>query len=308
MVRRFPCASPSAQVKSVMTQNRTTEADCGSVQAQPPVRARDECAMLIDTNTCFGTTPTRRVPYADVVARARTFDEPGPADPTVQDVDWSLENLMRILEGHHVTQALTYSLRGKLCDAAAGNDETWQAASRHGQLVPVATLDPRRDVAWREEIDRCLGRGFRIFRFFPDAQGWSISALPFVRIAEALSEHEVTVMLPAGGWGQQTAMAQMLCPLGLKVVAIGASFGVVAETIQVAAEYAGFFCETSAMCTAGMVETVAHRAGAHKLVFGSNSPEFSFEAPYNLVAAADISRADRDRILGLNAAERLLGM
>ncbi|MGC9316798.1 MAG: amidohydrolase family protein [Armatimonadota bacterium] len=263
--------------------------------------------MLIDTNTCFGTTPTRRVAYADVVTGARMFDEPGPADPTFQDVDWSLENLMRIVDRHHVARALTYSLRGKLYDAAAGNEETWQAARQHDRLVPVATLDPRRDLRWREEIDRCLDRGFRIFRFFPDAQGWTISALPFVRIAEALSAHDVTVMLPAGGWGQQTAMARMLCPMGLTVVATGATFGVVAESIQVAAEHTGFFCETSAMCTGGMIETVARRAGAHTLVFGSRSPEFSFEAPYNLVAAADISQTDRDRILGLNAAEHLLG-
>ncbi len=263
--------------------------------------------MLIDINTCFGATPTRRVAYANVVTRARMFDEPGPADPTTQDVDWSPDNLLAILDRHHVTRALTCSLRGKLYDTVAGNEETWQTARRHPRLVPVATLDPRRDLAWRDEIERCLDRGFRLFRFFPDAQGWSIGALPFLRIAEALAAHSVTVMLPAGGWGQQTAMARMLCPLGLKVVAMGALFGVVAESIQVAAEYERFFCDTSAMCTGGMVETVARAVGAGKLLFGSNSPEFCFEAPYNLVASADIPEADRERILGLNALQHLLG-
>ncbi len=262
--------------------------------------------MLIDVNTCFGVMPTRRVAYADVVRRARMVDGPAPADPTTQEIDWSLDNLRRILDRHHVARAFTFSLRGMLYDTHAGNDETWAAARLDERLVPVATLDPRRDLAWRDEVRRCIDRGARVFRFFPDRQGWSLGALPFRQIAEALAEHRVAVMLPAGRWGEQTAMAQMLCPLGLTVVAIGAIFDVVAESIAVAAEHDGFLCETSAMCTGGMVETAVEKMGAEKLVFGSNSPEFSFEAPLNLVASAAITAAERARILGRNALERLL--
>ncbi|MGD9496663.1 MAG: amidohydrolase family protein [Armatimonadota bacterium] len=263
--------------------------------------------MLIDVNTCFGAAPTRRVSYAAAVARARTVDEPGPADPTSQDVDWSLDNLLAILDGHEVDRALTWSLRGKLYDPVAGNDETWQAARRHPQLVPVATLDPRRGPAWRDELARCIDRGMRIFRFFPDAQGWSLGALPFPRIAEALAGHNATVMLPAGGAGQQTAAARMLCPLGLTVVAVGATFSAVAESMAVMAEHERFLCETSAMCTAGAVETVVGAVGAGQLLFGSNSPEFAFEAPLNLVTRAEISAADQQCVLGGNALEYLLG-
>jgi len=263
--------------------------------------------MLIDVNTCFGVMPTRRVAYADVVTRARMVDDPRPADPTAQEIDWSLDNLRRILDRHEVTRALTCSLRGKLYDTVGGNDETFAAARLDERLVPVATLDPCKDLAWRDEISRSIDRGARLFRFFPGAQGWAIGALPFRHIAEVLAEHGVAVMLPAGGWGQQTAMAQMLCPLGLTVVAVGATFGVVAESIAVAAEHGRFLCETSAMCVGGMVETVVEAAGAGTLVFGSNSPEFSFEAPLGLVTRATISEGERERILGLNALELLLG-
>lgn len=263
--------------------------------------------MLIDVNTCFGAMPTRRVSYAATVARARMTDDPGPVDPTVQDVDWSLDNLLAILDGHEVTRALTWSLRGKLYDPGAGNEETWQAAKRHRQLVPVATLDQRRGPGWREELARCLDRGMRIFRLFPEAQGWSIGDLPFRRIAEALAGHAAIVMLPAGGPGQQTAMAQALCPLGLTVVAMGATFAAVAESMAVMAEHRRFLCETSAMCTGGAVEIVVDTVGAGQLLFGSNSPEFAFEAPWNLVTRAQISAVDRERILGGNAVKHLLG-
>lgn len=263
--------------------------------------------MLIDANTCFGAAPTRRVSYAAAVTHARTMDEPGPADPTVQDIDWSLDNLLAILDRHEVDRALTWSLRGKLYDPVAGNEETWRAARRHARLVPVATLDPRRGPGWRAELARCIDRGMRVLRLFPDEQGWSLGALPFPRIAEALAEHAATVMLPAGGPGQQTGMARMLCPLGLTVIAVGATFSGVAESIAVMAEHERFFCETSAMCTAGAVEAVVAAVGAGQLLFGSNSSEFAFEAPRNLVARADIPAGDRERILGGNALALLGG-
>lgn len=263
--------------------------------------------MLIDINTCFGSSPIRRVAYARVVDRARTFTDPTPADPTVQEIDWSLDNLLRILDRHEVDRAFTYSLLGKVYDPVAGNDETWRAAQQHPQLVPVATLNPARDVVWRDELQRCIDRGFRVFRFFPGEQEWSISGLPFPRIAEALAEHKVTVMLPACGWGQQTAMARMLCPLGLKVIAMSDTFAAIPESAAVLGESTGFFCETSGMCGGGSIETIVGAVGADGLLFGSNSPEYCFEAPYNLVARAKVAQADRDKILGLNALRLLDG-
>ena len=262
--------------------------------------------MLIDISTCFGKSPQRRVRHADAVTNARMFDEPGPVRPTTQDVDWSLDNLLTVLDRHQVTRALTYSLRGKRYDFVTGNDETCQAAREHPQLVPVATIDPRRHFGCREEVRRCIDRGFGVFRFFPDEQGWSISSLPFLNICEQLAEHRVAVMLPAGGWGQQTAIANLICPFGFTTVAMAATFGVVAESIAVARQCHNLLCDTSAMCASGAVEAMVAEAGAAKLLFGSNSPEFYFQAAHNLVAEAQISDADRDAILGQNALRHLL--
>ncbi len=261
--------------------------------------------MLIDINTTFGKSPTKRVSYADFVTSARMFDEPALAHPTAQEVDWSLDNLLAILDKHQVDCALTYSRRGKLYDFVTGNDETWQAAQDHPQLVPVATIDPRRHFGCLTELERCIDRGFRAFRFFPDEQGWSISALPFLKICEELAAHEVTVMLPAGSWGQQTAIGQLICPFGFNVVATGATFTVVAESIAVAAEYDNFFCETSLIHTAETIPGMVAELGAGKLMFGSNSPESYFQAAYNLVAAAQLSDADKRAILGENALRHL---
>ncbi len=263
--------------------------------------------MLIDINTTFGKSPTKRVVYAETVTAAGMFNEPALAHPTTQEVDWSLDNLLHILEKHEVSWALTYSLRGKLYDFITGNDETWQAAQQHSQLIPVATIDPRRHFGCPEEIQRCIGRGFKIFRFFPDEQKWSLSSLPFLKIAEELADYDVTVILPAGDWGQQTLIGKLICPFGFNVVVIGAAFDILAETIAVAGEYDNFFCETSLMHTGDAIPALVSQVGADKLMFGSNAPESYFAAAYNLVVAAELSGAEREEILGANAA-RCLGL
>ncbi len=256
--------------------------------------------MLIDISTCFGKSPKKRLRYANGVTGMRMFGEPGP--PTTQEIDWSLDNLLAVLDKHQVDRALTYSLRGKMYDFVDGNEETWQAGQNHPQLIPVATIDPQRYFGCREEIQRCVDRGFRIFRFFPDEQGWSISALPFLKICEELAEHDVAVMLPAGG---QTTIGTVICPFGFNVVAIGAGYANVTESIVVAAEYENFFCETSLIHTADTISAMVAEIGAHQLVFGSNSPESYFEAAYNLVADAQLSAAHKDAILGGNARQYL---
>ncbi len=257
--------------------------------------------MLVDINTCFGTSPKQRVRYAEGVTAARMFDEPGPVVPTTQEVDWSLDNLLRIIDEQHIDLALTYNLRGKLYEFVTGNHETWRAAQTHPQLVPIATIDPCRHFDCLEEVDRCADRGFRIFRFFPDEQEWAIDSLPFLHICEALAEYGLAIMLPAGGWGQQSRIAELLCPLGVPVVAIGSTFTVVAESIAVAAAYDNFFCDTSAIHTVASIEGFAQAAGAHKLMFGSNSPESYFESAHNLVDVAQVRDQEKSGIFGENA-------
>jgi len=257
--------------------------------------------MLVDINTCFGTSPKKRVRYADGVTAARMFDEPGRVVPTTQEVDWSLDNLLGIIDQHHVDLALTYSLRGKLYDFVTGNDETWRAAQTRPQLVPIATIDPRRHFGCLEEVERCADRGFRICRFFPDEQGWALDSLPFLHICEALAEYELAIMLPTGGWGQQSRIAELLCPFGVPVVALGATFTVVAESIAVAAAYDNFFCDTSAIHTVESIEGFAQAAGAHKLMFGSNSPASYFESAYDLVEVAQTPDQEKSRVFGGNA-------
>ncbi|MFO7946458.1 MAG: amidohydrolase family protein [Armatimonadota bacterium] len=259
---------------------------------------------IVDINTCFGTSPTRRVQYAEVVTAARHFDDPANARPTFQDIDWSLEHLQAVLKRHAVDYALTYSMRGKLYDFVAGNSETHQVTQTDERLVPAATIDPRRHFDCLEEVERCLEMGMKVFRFFPEQQGWTPDGLPFLRLCEELAPHDAAVMLPAGSWGNQSTIARRLADMDINVIIAGATFAAIAESMSLA-DYANIFWETSAMHPVQAIESMVSEAGAERLLFGSNSPEWSFEAASNLLQVADITESDRAAIIGGNAIELL---
>lgn len=261
--------------------------------------------MNVDVNTCFGRMPTRRVRYADFVTAARMFDDPAGASPTTQDVDWSLDNLLWLIERHEVDLALTYSLRGKLYDFVAGNHETWLAVRNHPQLVAVATIDPRRHFDCLHEVERCADRGFRVCRFFPDEQGWPVDNLAFLRVCDVVAEAQMGIMLAAGHWGRQSLIARRLCPLGVPVVVTGATFTTVAESMAVVSEYANFFCETSAMHMTDSIEGFVEQIGYGKLMFGSNSPESCFDSALGLIRSARLTESERRAIMWQNAIRHL---
>ncbi|HCU37343.1 MAG TPA: hypothetical protein DGT21_18495 [Armatimonadetes bacterium] len=262
--------------------------------------------MLIDINTCFGASPQRRVRKALHVQSARMCRPRPGLEPTTQDVDWSLDNLIRIMDEHGVNRACAYSLRGKLYDFVSGNDETLRASQLDPRIEPVATIDPRRHFGCLEEIERCVDNGFRLFRFFPDEQGWSVRSLPFMTICEELAQYPVAIMVPAGGWGDQTFLAERLCDFGFPIVAMEASFGQGAETAALTERYETFYADTSALNTADTIEAFVRHAGAARLLFGSDSPEMYFESAYRLVEVARIEPEQRDMILGGNALKQLL--
>lgn len=227
--------------------------------------------------------------------------------PTTQDVDWSLNSLLRVLDAHHITQALTYSLRGKFYDFVSGNTETMRAAEMHPNITGVATIDPRRYFGCEEEVERCVDMGFHVFRFFPDEQGWSIASLPFLRLCERMAEHQVAVLMPAGSWGEQTRMARLLEPFGFPVVAIGATFDVIAESIAVAARNEHFYVETSQMHIVDSISGFVREVGATKLMFGSAAPERSFASAYGLVSGAMLNDDSSSQVFAGNARKVLLG-
>ncbi len=236
--------------------------------------------MLIDVNTCFGKNPKQRV-------------------------DWSPEVLVAELQAKGIHRALTCSLRGVEYDFLSGNDETWEVCRRHECLIPVATIDPRRHFGCLDEVERCAERGFRVVRFCPQRQGWSINSQPFFNICEAVAEHRLAAMLPAGPPGHQTLIGKLISPFGFSIVIMGAGYGAHAETYAVTSAYENVFCDTQLFNTPGSIEGLAFVAGAHKLMYGSGLLERYAGPSYTMLQNVALSDDDRAAIFGGNAMQSL---
>jgi predicted TIM-barrel fold metal-dependent hydrolase len=236
--------------------------------------------VLIDVNTCFGKNPKQRV-------------------------DWSPEVLVGELETKGIDRALACSLRGVEYDFVSGNEETLEICSQHECLIPVATIDPRRHFGCLDEVERCAERGFRVVRFFPQRQGWSINSRPFFNICEAVAEYGLAALLPAGPPGHQSLIGELIAPFGFNIVILGAGYGAHAETYAVTSAYENVFCDTQLFNTPGSIEGLAFVSGAHKLMYGSGLLERYSGPSYTMLQNASLSEDDRWAIFGGNAMEYL---
>ncbi len=223
-----------------------------------------------------------------------------------REVDWGLETLLEILAGHDVERAYTCSLRAVHYAGPEGNDETLAACEEHEVLQPVAVLDPRRFFDQQDEARTRFEQGFRVFRFFPNLQGWPLEFLPFVRICETLAELGARVILPASGYGQATRAASVLGDLGLPVLLIGGSYGNIGELMAVLSAHDHFYCDAHMQDSPFALEGLMERGGEEQVLFGSNSPDREFLAPLLMARHAEITERQRQGYLRDNAL-RFLG-
>ncbi|HUS81182.1 MAG TPA: amidohydrolase family protein [Armatimonadota bacterium] len=217
-----------------------------------------------------------------------------------RELAWGLDDLLAVLEAHGVERALTLSLRAVYYAGPQGNDETRDACARHQVLEPVAVLDPRRWFDCREEAKRRMGEGFRVFRFFPELQGWSVAGANFLKICERIAELGGRIIVSAGGAGQPTQIARGLAEMALPTLLTGAGYSTMGEVMAVLEDYPHMHTEAHVMDTPGAIEALM-QVGESQVMFGSNSPERYLESPLLMAQYADLTDAQRDACLRGNA-------
>lgn len=223
-----------------------------------------------------------------------------------------LPALLGELRRHRIARAWAYSRRGVANFAPAGNDETLAAARAHPELVPVATIDPRRYHDQRAEIARCLQAGVRVFRVFPAEQRWRYDSVPFVTLVEQLADLAPRAGLPgavlvcsADGWGAASAIGRLTAGASLAVVLADLHYTNLAEGIAALQRWPHLFALTSRLGSTGAIETLVREVGAQRLLFGSEAPERPLACALDAVRFAEIADAEKAAVLAGNA-ERLV--
>jgi predicted TIM-barrel fold metal-dependent hydrolase len=233
--------------------------------------------MIIDCDTLFGFWPSR-------------------------PVDISLERLLGLLNRYRIDRACTCSARGVCYDYVEGNAETIETAQGHSGLIPVLTIDPRKYLGCAEEIRRRAAEGFKLFRLFPEYQGWSTHSPSACRILGFLEDAGAILLL--GGPVDQAIPA--VRDLRIPVILTGAHFYQLADVLAWADELPHVYVSTRLLIGPGAIQAFVANVGHERLVFGSHAPLVYLAPALRLVEGAGLSAEQRAAVMGGNL-QRLLG-
>ena len=238
---------------------------------------------VIDAHTLFGFWPHRRS-------------------------DISAETLVRLLRQHEISAALTLSTTGIFADFLRGNEETVSLCQKSGKLLlPVGTVDPRRYVGSLEEIDKRVEQGVRIWRLFPELQGWPLATRPVNAIFSRLAERGCTLLINASQPGEPSQVAERTAPMKLTTVLLGVTNLLLGELVAVLDEAPHCWIETRRMADPQVVRALGQRFGVDRLVFGSAAPLQYVSSALLPLKNCGLAEEQLAKILGDNIKSRLAG-
>jgi predicted TIM-barrel fold metal-dependent hydrolase len=233
--------------------------------------------MITDADTVFGFWPGRRV-------------------------DISLERLLGLMAHYGIDRACVCSARGVCYDYEEGNAETVEVTQRHSNLIPVMTIDPRRHLGCVEEIRRRVNEGFRLFRLYPDYQGWSLNSPSARRVIDLLQDAGAILML--GGSADLTI--PIVRDLRIPVILTGAHFYQLADVLAYSNELPHVHLTTRFLIGPGAVKTFVSNVGHERLLFGSHAPLAYLASALRMIESTILTPEQRAAIMGGNL-ERLMG-
>lgn len=238
--------------------------------------------QILDANTVFGFWPKRKL-------------------------DASAATLVSRLTATGVDRALTCSIRGWLYDFKEGNDETMKTcADSGGRLLPVATINPSTFFGTIEEVDRVVSMGFRVVRFFPTEQEWTVTQRHFGRLLAKLAGSKLVLMVPSSQGFSAIASVFEGVPNNV-IIESKRAYPHTAEMIVVMQETPNLYVETHSIGGMDYICTLTHEIGDDRLLFGSGAPQRCISSALLPILKADISDESKARILSGNLC-RLMGI
>lgn len=220
-------------------------------------------------------------------------------------VDISLERLLHLMERYDVDQACAVSMLGVFYDVEAGNEEAYLASRHHRQILPVGTLNFAAYIGWEDEFKRRLEQGFKVFRFFPSVQEWSINGLAFRRFVEVVGEHpDVVLMIPAAEGIE--SIASVMMGVSNPIVITSFRYTHLGEIIEAAKIHPSLYVETHMINSPDFLQILSEHVGLERVLYGSNAPLQYMGSALMPITKARIDDKARQAVLASNL-EGLLG-
>lgn len=233
----------------------------------------------------------------DHVIDVNTQFGPRPASAT----DLSVDVLAELMDQHGVRACCTLSTVGVLLDHNMGNAATRAACGENRALLPVATLDPTRHFSTENPFHKLSADGFKLVRFFPGAQGWSVDCAQMTRLVAGANEVGIPVMVDITASGEASRLLRSVGNHENSIVLAGVGERMVAEAIALMHDDASVYVETSHLLSLGLIGQIINTVGVERVLFGSGAPARPMGGVLGALRYAELTEAQRSAIMGLNA-------
>lgn len=214
-------------------------------------------------------------------------------------VDISLKKLNTMMNHCRVTLGCLVSARGVFYDFEEGNTETleWCRSSgeRQPQFFPAGTVDLRKYEGNAGPIKTLREKGVRIWRLFPDLQGWDYSHPGFFALLKVLKGTDAVLYLP----GKVSKIKAVTAGLDIQII-IDTHFYDLADTLNSLDVNDNIKLATKRLHGPGVLRKIAGRFGTDRLIFASGAPRFSLSGALAAVRQAGFNAGETADILGNN--------
>ena len=227
-----------------------------------------------------------------------------------------IEDLLRIMDSHHIRRSAICSTRGIFVDWIEGNEETLGLAATYpDRLIPFGTFSPGEFKSDLESLKGQFERGLRGLRLFPQHQLYRLSEEPDVRRAVEISAQAgAPVLIPVRllmDWRLPMLSVMDIGALAgsfpqVPIILGGVNYGELRDALSVLSKHPNVYLETSCFQLLKGVDCLVDAFGPDRILFGANLPLQSASCQLEKVLVAEISESDRRKILEGNA-EELLG-
>ncbi|PIQ27352.1 hypothetical protein COW36_15590 [bacterium (Candidatus Blackallbacteria) CG17_big_fil_post_rev_8_21_14_2_50_48_46] len=228
----------------------------------------------------------------------------------------TLEALLERMDRLEIAQAVVIPVQPLDYHLSPENDAVAMAVLQAPQrLIGFARVDPRQGEEAEMELERCIRHlGFKGLFLHPWEETCPINSAPVQALMSVVKRLKIPVMISGGH--VRVSMASQIADLASafpEITFIATSGGQInisgvalSEATQMLKENPNVYLETSGIYREDFIEDLVPQIGIERLLFGSNSPEFSQELEVLRPRMAHLSPSERNAILGENA-RRLLG-
>ena len=249
--------------------------------------------MIVDIHGYFGTWPFWPI-------KTRTGDD-----------------LIRLMDRHGIDKVGVCSLRAIFDDWERGNEEMLDLTRERGdRLIGFATVAPVFGEAAVDRLPRYREQGVRGVRLFPYYHGYALAEDPMLdRILEKASHLRMPVVIPKRltmNWMLPALDIEPIAAIAarfpdLKIIVGGVNYRGARQAVGMMRTHGNLMIETSCLQYMGSVEMLVSEVGTQRILFGTGLPLQYPACGLAKVTNAEISKQDRDRVLGGNAMD-LLGL